>query len=79
MTDPTGNSLEELLPQLPPETPFFIPDEALSLMFPPGVSGGVLDDGSRAAAAVVAERFGCIFFYDPNMGEWCFMRLAARQ
>ena len=79
MSDPTGNSLEELLPQLPPETPFFIPDEALSLMFPPGIAAGLLDDESRMAAEVMAARHGCRFQYDANMREWCFIRPAVRQ
>ena len=79
MTDPVGNTIEELLPQLPAETPFFIPNEALSLMFPPGIAAGVLDDRSRMAAEIVAARFGCRFQYDAKMGEWCFIRPAARQ
>lgn len=79
MIEPTGDSLEELLPQLPPETPFFIPNEIIELWFPPGVVAGILDDGSRMAAEVKAARFGCRFQYDPNMGQWCFIRPAARQ
>jgi hypothetical protein len=74
MDEPSGNTLEELLPQLPPGTPFFIPDEILSLWCPPGVAAGILDDASRLAAEQTAAKFGCHFQYDPKMGEWCFIR-----
>ena len=80
MSEPTGNTLEELLPQLPPETPFFILDESIAVWFPPGVTGpGIMDDSSQLAAESLAAQFGCIFKYDSFMGQWCFIRPATRQ
>jgi hypothetical protein len=79
MSDSAGTSLEEWLSWLPPETPFHLPDEVLSGIFPPGIAEGVLDDGSRAAAEVFAAKFGCQFQYDAKTRGWCFVRPATRQ
>lgn len=74
MSEPSGNTLEELLRQLPPGTPFFILDETLGVRFPPGIIAGTLADDSRTAAESFAARFGYHFHYDAYMGQWCFFR-----
>ncbi len=68
------DTLDEALRQLPPETPFFLPDEALAFCFPPWASDGQVDLQSLDAAKQFGERFGCIFTYDSFMRSWCFTK-----
>lgn len=68
------HTLEEALSQLPPGTPFFIPDEMLAHFFPPWASLGELDPESLDAAKRFGERFGCTVTYDSFMGHWCFTK-----
>jgi len=68
------DTLQEALNQLPPGTPFFIPDEMLAYFFPPWASSGELYPRSIEAAKRFGEGFGCTLTYDSIMGHWCFTK-----
>ena len=70
------NSLTAILENLPPETPFFVPDEVLELWFPPWIEVGSPDPVCLAAARCAGALFGCSFSFDDRAQLWCFIKAA---
>ena len=69
--------LAEILRALPEGTPLLLPDELLSLLFPPGVVDGVLDPKSRKAAEEYGAYFNCLFSHEPDQQQGCFAKQIA--
>jgi hypothetical protein len=60
------NSLTAILEGLSPETPFFVPDEILTLWFPPWMKGGSPDPVCLTSAQEAGALFGCSFSFDAH-------------
>jgi len=70
------SSLTAILESLPPETPFFVPDEVLELWFPPWIEAGSPAPTSLTSARVAGARLGCSFSYDTRAQLWYFTKAA---
>jgi hypothetical protein len=70
------NSLTAILENLPPETPFFVPDDVLKLWFPPWIMAESPDPVCLAAAQRAGALLGCSFSYDARVQLWCFAKAA---
>lgn len=68
------DNLDSILRRIPPNTPFFLDEELLTLWFPPWKREGDVDSTSIEAARHEGAVYNCVFEFDEYMGAWCFVK-----
>jgi hypothetical protein len=68
------HEIDEILDLLPAEVTLNVPDQILSLWFPPGPIDGVMEGSAREQAQNYAHSCGCKFRYRRDIGEGLFYR-----
>lgn len=66
--------IEEILDRLPPKVALHVPDQVLSLWFPPGPVDGVMGEATLARIQSYAQSCGCKFAYHGSLREGIFSR-----
>jgi hypothetical protein len=70
----TPHEVDEILERLPPQITLNLPDHVLAARFPPGPSGGGMDEMTLQRAQSYARSNGCKFAYDRTTREGIFYR-----
>jgi len=68
------HEIDEILDLLPAEVTLCLPDQILSLWFPPGPADGVMEGSALERAQNYAHSCGCKFRYRPDTREGIFYR-----
>ena len=68
------HEIDEILDLLPAEVMLNVPDQTLSLWFPPGPADGVMEGSALDQAQNYARSCGCKFRYRPDIREGLFYR-----
>jgi hypothetical protein len=66
--------IEEILDRLPPKVTLHVPDQVLSLWFPPGPVDGVMAEATLARIQSYAQSCGCKFAYHGSIRGGIFSR-----
>jgi hypothetical protein len=71
---PIPHEVDEILERLPPQITLNVPDHVLAVWFPPGPSGGRMNEESLQRAQSYAQSNGCKFAYHRSVREGIFYR-----
>jgi hypothetical protein len=68
------HEIDEILERLPPHLTLNVPDQILSLWFPPGPANGVMEGPALDRAQSYAQSCGCKFAYHRSVREGIFYK-----